>query len=227
MAEINFDNMKGELPLLDGLGRADIVSRFFQPIDGKKFVDNRNCLALLAFGGTIQSAYVPEAENILPLRFNPALERMNQIRKAFGIAEEEVTGAVVCAVDSRDLSTDHGMRLLQIINTITNQRVIVTCGTHKLSVIADFLNHHFGDGKSDKIIGVTGSMLPPAITTHDGDFNIGGAVAAVNTLRMLRKEGIVFAHFHGNIYSGDQIRDINLHPSRQPVKFAAVQPSIL
>ena len=48
-----------------------------------------------------------------------------------------------------------------------------------LPVIAKALHETFGNGKSDKVIGVTGSMLPPSVQSQDVDYNIGGVIGAI------------------------------------------------
>ncbi|MER2519680.1 MAG: asparaginase domain-containing protein [Bdellovibrionales bacterium] len=223
MDKINIDDLKAYILKLTFEDQAEVLDLLAEG----NFVKNEKWIAIFACGGTIQSAYLPEAESIWAVPFNPALTRLDQLKLAFGIAEEEVTGAIICSRDSRDLSLRHGTRLLNTISMIPNRRVIVTCGTYKLPIIAEALDHHFGRGRSNKIIGVTGAMLPPAISTQDGDFNVGGVLAAVNALQAFGHAGVVFAHFHGRIYHGDRIKEMNLHPERSAVGFAAMTPSVI
>lgn len=51
-------------------------------------------------------------------------------------------------------------------------------------------------------------------------FAFGGTMAAINAFDHTGQKGIVFAHFHGKIYTGDALEKLNLHlPAFKP-KFA-------
>jgi len=91
-----------------------------------------------------------------------------------------------------------------------------------LPEITNILNHHFGKG-SKRIIGVTGSMLPPFMQTNDVDWNIGGTIGAINAFyRIQQTRGITFAYFHGNIYIDNELKKLNLHRPEYDPRFANV-----
>jgi L-asparaginase/Glu-tRNA(Gln) amidotransferase subunit D len=176
------------------------------------FVLDEEYLAMLAFGGTIQSAYVPAEENIVPVTMNPGFDRLSELGSRFGIANRKITGAVLINKDSRDITNIDLALLLRTIQQIPNKEIFVSCGTYMLTIITKALHETFGDEKSNKIIGVTGSWLPASIQTQDVDYNVGGCVAAIKAFTLTGKTGLVFAHFHGEIYPGDKAEKLNLHP---------------
>jgi L-asparaginase/Glu-tRNA(Gln) amidotransferase subunit D len=182
------------------------------------FTYDKNFLALIAFGGTIQSAYVPTSENIVPVPINPAQERSIELR-TFDIVSDKISSAILLVKDSRDIVDADIFGLIHLLREIPNQRVLLTCGTYLLPVVAHVLDVHFGDGKSDKIIGVTGSWLPMTQEGQDADYNLGGTTAAINAFYHAGKQGIVFAQFHGEIFTGDALRRLELHPPHVNPKF--------
>jgi L-asparaginase/Glu-tRNA(Gln) amidotransferase subunit D len=172
----------------------------------------KDCLAILAFGGTIQSAYIPADENIRPVSMNPVLLRLEELQQRFRIATTNTTGSTLIAKDSRAISNADLVTLFHLIAFIPNNRVLVSCGTYMLPLIAQALARKFGQGKSEKIIGITGSWLPPSQEGQDVDVNIGGTVAAINAFALAERKGVVFAQFHGEIFLEPRLSTLNLHP---------------
>ncbi len=175
------------------------------------FVAEEGCLAILAFGGTIQSAYVPSEENIKPVIMNTVFERTLELIERFGIASSKLSGATLIAKDSRDITNPDLAFLIHAIQQIPNDRIVVTCGTYMLPLIARVLHLHFGEGKSKKIVGVTGSWLPPSQEAQDVDYNAGGTIAAMNAFKQARQQGMVFVQFHGEIFIGDALVKLDIH----------------
>jgi L-asparaginase/Glu-tRNA(Gln) amidotransferase subunit D len=184
------------------------------------FISHEDYLAILAFGGTIQSAYVPAQENIVPVPMNPGFERIAELEQRFGIARKEVTGAILVAKDSREITNADLIQLIHTIEQIPNKRILISCGTYMLPLISRALDVHFRQRKSDKIIGIIGSWLPASQQGQDVDFNIGGGIAAINALNEVNYKGIVFAQFHGEIFAGDDILKLSLHPPGVNPRFA-------
>jgi L-asparaginase/Glu-tRNA(Gln) amidotransferase subunit D len=189
---------------------AAIKNRF--EVQSHAFVLEPDYLAVLAFGGTIQSAYIPSDETIKPVSINPVLDRVIELAEKFGIIGRSVTGSILISKDSRAVTNADVANLIYTVQQIPNRKVIVSCGTYMLPIIAQVLDIHFGASKSDKIIGVTGSWLPQSVQGQDVDFNAGATVAAVNAFNMAKQSGIVFAQFHGEIVSGDDLTKLTLHP---------------
>lgn len=199
----------------------DEIAEIRKTLDSQKpaFVPHEDYLALLAFGGTIQSAYVPAAENIEPVWMNPALERTLELQQDFGVIGDGVTGAILLAKDSREITNADAVRLVHTIEQMPNKRILISCGTYMLPSVARVLAFHFGRRHTDKIIGVTGSWLPASQAGQDVDFNVGGGIAAINAFNTATQKGIVFAHFHGRIFVGDDLETFNLHPPGINPKF--------
>lgn len=175
------------------------------------FQSQPDITALFAFGGTIQSAYIPDQETIAPVMMNPAFERMDELHRQFGIASPAITAAILQAKDSRHITDQDMIQLIHTLQLIDNKRILLTCGTYMLPVIAKLLARHLGTGKSDKLIGITGSMLPLSQEAQDADLNIGGTLAALHAFALFGQKGIVFAQFHGNLYINEDLDTLDLH----------------
>ena len=190
------------------------LSRIGKLLQAQKppFVSDEKFLAVLAFGGTIHSAYQPDKEAIIPVAMNPVMERASELDDLFGIAGHQLAGAILVAKDSRKITKRDMVLLIHTIREIQNRKILVSCGTYMLPKIASILDHHFGHAKSDKIIGITGALLPPSLEAQDVDFNGGGTIAAINVFDFMNKRGTVFTQFHGKILVGEDIAKLNLHP---------------
>ena len=213
---IEFENLL-TLPPATETERAHIQSRL--QTQAPPFVSDSDTMAVIAFGGTIQSAYLPHLETIKPVAMNPTIEKILALADSFGIASLNITGTILVAKDSRDITkSDMGM-LIHTISEIKNAKIVVTCGTYMLPPITRVLDHYFGNNKSEKIIGVTGSMLPLSQKEQDADLNIGGTLAAVEMLGHLNQKGCVFAQFHGKIFTNEDLKTLDLHTSAPSLRF--------
>jgi hypothetical protein len=138
------------------------------------------------------------------------------------------------AKDSRDINDEDIYLLLDFINTIENRTVLITCGTYMLPRIAYAV--YRCANKSAKIIGLTGSMLPAGFTGSDANANIISTLSLINMHKAKNNYGLVFVSFHGVYAEGEDLLNLNLHPtSSQDIVFvypqtsvpASVNPSVL
>ncbi|MGI9324355.1 MAG: asparaginase domain-containing protein [Pseudomonadales bacterium] len=79
--------------------------------------------------------------------------------------------------DSLDLSDEDRLAVCSAITAEPEQRVVVTHGTDTMTATAAALN-----GLTDRTIVLTGSMAPARFARTDATFNVGMAIAAVQTL---------------------------------------------
>lgn len=85
-----------------------------------------------------------------------------------------------------------------ILNKVTNnpsRQIIITHGTDSIIDTAKILQ-----AVKDKVIVLTGAMQPAAFINSDAQFNIGGAIIAVQTLA----EG-VYIVFNGQVWDPDMV----------------------
>lgn len=180
--------------------------------------DTENTITILGAGGTISSTYKPALENINSSYRNPIFDLRNEISEGFGIVAKNLSSIPVLNKDSRKITPDDMKFILDVCNGIKAKSIIVTCGTYGLPLFTQIIAKHILPAAKDIV--VTGSMLPPSHGTgwpiSDIDINCGAALATINTLRTLRKQGDaesrVFASFHGDIFTAEQCKDLTLHP---------------
>ncbi len=203
------------IPPLTAEDEVDLSAQF--QAQKPSFQSEEEMTALIAFGGTIQSAYIPDQETIAPVMMNPSFERINELHEHFHLAPQQITGTVFLAKDSRHITDRDMIRLIHALQWIKNKKIMLTCGTYMLPLITQIIDHHFGDGRSDKLIGVTGSMLPLSQEAQDADFNVGGTFGALEAFDAAGQTGLVFAYFHGHVFCGDKLNGLDLHSqSLQP-----------
>jgi L-asparaginase len=98
--------------------------------------------------------------------------------------------------DSLDLTERDRLRIRQAVETVEGDRVVITHGTDTMVDTARSLA-----GLSGKVIVLTGSLSPARFQGSDADFNIGLAVAAVQSL----PAGVYIA-MNGLIFDAHKVR---------------------
>jgi L-asparaginase len=81
------------------------------------------------------------------------------------------------AKDSLEITDADRKRIVEKVRAETCPRIVITHGTDTMIQTANALSNIPG-----KIIVLTGAMQPAAFKHTDADFNVGGAVIAVQTL---------------------------------------------
>lgn len=194
-------------------------------IKGARFKNSSDIMAFIGYGGTISSAYSPSRENIAATQNSPAIELLDDLGKAFGIAPNDYSYIPLMDKDSRDITVDDIVFLLDFLNTIENRRVILTCGTYGLPLFTQIIGKHT-KGKG-RVIGITGSILISPFKEQDVDFNAGGIITAVNALAKRASDSQpieVFAGFHGSVFDPQECANLDLHPeSHKDVEFYRTQ----
>ena len=98
--------------------------------------------------------------------------------------------------DSLDMTDADREMLFERIESDENQRIVVTHGTDTMIETARKLQ-----GIKNKTVVLTGAMQPAKFKSSDAEFNVGFAVAAVQTL----PSGVYIA-MNGRIFDPDKVR---------------------
>jgi L-asparaginase len=98
--------------------------------------------------------------------------------------------------DSLDMTDADREMLFESIESDENQRIVVTHGTDTMIETARKLQ-----GIENKTVVLTGAMQPAKFKSSDAEFNVGFAVAAVQTL----PSGVYIA-MNGRIFDPDKVR---------------------
>lgn len=100
-------------------------------------------------------------------------------------------------IDSLEMTDDDRELILTHCRKSKSDRIIITHGTDTMVDTAKYLAQHL----SDKTIVLTGAMIPIVFGSSDGLFNMGAALAYVQTL----KPGIYIA-MNGQYFDHDKVR---------------------
>ena len=100
--------------------------------DGKSF-------AIVSCGGTISSAYSPARENIRPTNRSPITDTIEALHQSFGLAKKDVSTISLMNKDSRHIAIEDMKFLLDFLNSIDNERIVVTCGTYGLPLFTQII----------------------------------------------------------------------------------------
>jgi len=98
--------------------------------------------------------------------------------------------------DSLDMTEEDRRIILDAVRSEPSDRILVTHGTDTMVETAKALQE-----AGNKVIVLTGAMEPAGFKTSDAVFNVGCAVAAVQTL----PPGVYIA-INGRIYRPDEVR---------------------
>jgi len=100
-------------------------------------------------------------------------------------------------VDSLEMTDDERRIVLDHCRTCPMDRIVVTHGTDNMEVTARLL----GENITDKTIVLIGAMVPFTFGSSDGLFNLGAALAFVQSL----PHGVYVA-MNGRCFSWDNVR---------------------
>lgn len=129
-------------------------------------------LKIFATGGTFDKVYNPLDGT---LAFNKThLPEMLYLSKS----TLDIDLEVLFLIDSLDIGITHRQQISQKCRECLEDRIVITHGTDTMVETASLL----GTEIKDKTIVLTGSMVPYSFGTTDALFNLGCAVAYVQTL---------------------------------------------
>ena len=114
-----------------------------------------------------------------------------------GRAKIDVDITTLMMMDSLDMTDKERETILQNCLSTSHKKIIVTHGTDTMTETAKVLAQNI----KDKTIVLTGAMIPYAFGSSDGLFNLGSALAFVQTLPV----GIYIA-MNGRCFNWDNVR---------------------
>ncbi len=147
-------------------------------------------IKILATGGTIDKVYFDEKSiyEVGEPQIGEVLERSDVIF--------DYSIATLCHKDSLVLTDEDRRRILDAIRNDEHRLFIVTHGTDTMVQTAKMLQDI-----PDKVIVLTGASQPARFRGSNAIFNIGCAIAAVQTL----SPGVYVA-MNGRIFDADKVR---------------------
>jgi L-asparaginase len=129
-------------------------------------------IRVLVTGGTFDKEY-NELTGALYFRDTHVREKLR-----LGRCQLDLEVRVLMMIDSTVMTDVDRELILRSCTDASDERVVVTHGTDTLSDTARFL----GERVQDQTIILTGAMVPYTFGSSDGLFNLGSALAFVQTL---------------------------------------------
>lgn len=149
-------------------------------------------LVFIQTGGTIDKDY-PHTTKGWAFEFGePAAKRI--IKKLNPSFEYEILTS--CQKDSLEITEEDRNNLVELIQNHKENKFIITHGTDTMIETAAFLKKRI----KDKLIVLTGAMLPERFCNSEAAINIGCAIATAN----LMEKG-VFITMHGIVKTNTEI----------------------
>lgn len=111
--------------------------------------------------------------------------------------------------DSLEVTEDDKKLIFQSVEECQHKHILITHGTDTMADTARFLAPIEG-----RVIVLTGALTPARFRASDAIFNIGAAVAAVQTLQ----PGVYIA-MNGRVFTADNVRK-----NRDKNRFEAIKP---
>ncbi len=147
-------------------------------------------IKFITTGGTIDKVYF-DAKSLYQVGAPQVIEILQEANVAF---EYEVVS--ILQKDSLEMTEADRQAIRQAVEAEPCQRIVITHGTDTMVDTAKYLL-----GIPNKTIVFTGAMEPARSRYTDATFNVGCAIAAVQTLA----PGVYIA-MNGQVYSADRVR---------------------
>jgi L-asparaginase len=142
-------------------------------------------------GGTFDKTY-DEIHGRLTFRDTHVLEMLK-----LGRSRVELTVETLMMIDSLDMTDIDRARIVARCAECLERRIVITHGTDTMVETARAI----AGGVSDKIIVLTGAMIPYAFGSSDGLFNLGSALSFAQVL----PPGVYIA-MNGQCFQWDRVR---------------------
>jgi L-asparaginase len=146
-------------------------------------------LLVLAIGGTIDKVYF-DALSDYQIGAPAAKEILQRVKVNFDFEVRQMISK-----DSLEMTDADRQEILSVVQDHSGKHVIITHGTDTMVETGQVLKQ-----AAHKTIVIMGAMQPAIMKLTDADFNLGVAVAAVQTL----SEG-VYLCMNGRIYDVDRV----------------------
>ena len=116
---------------------------------------------------------------------------------SLGRSKVDVDVKTLMLIDSLDMTDKHRQEMLRECKSTKTDRIVITHGTDTMEVTARVL----GQAIRKKTIVLTGAMVPYKFGSSDGLFNLGSALAFVQTL----PHGVYIA-MNGRCFKWDNVK---------------------
>lgn len=104
--------------------------------------------------------------------------------------------------DSRQLTEGNRKEILKTVEESPHQKIIITHGTYTMPDTARYLKANLK--RDDQTIIITGSLIPiKGFAPSDGTFNLGYALAQVQTLKLG-----VYVCMNGRVFTPEEVLKI-------------------
>jgi len=117
-----------------------------------------------------------------------------------GRCKLDIEVRTIMMIDSLDMTEADRASILYQCEASKESKIVITHGTDTMAETAAYLAKR----KLDKTIILTGAMIPYKFGSSDGFFNLGSALAFVQTL-----ESGVYVVMNGRYYDWDNVRKNN------------------
>ncbi|WP_159022075.1 asparaginase domain-containing protein [Formosa sp. L2A11] len=150
-------------------------------------------LIFIQTGGTIDKEY-PHTTKGWAFEFGEpaAIRILEKLNPSF---EYEIVTA--CQKDSLEITDNDRAHLATLINAHPEHKFIVTHGTDTMIETAKYLEAHV----NNKLIVITGAMLPERFSNSDAPIQLGAAMATASLV-----ESGVYIAMHGLVKKGSEIK---------------------
>ena len=162
-------------------------------------------IKIFVTGGTFDKEY-NELSGTLAFKHTHMKEMLE-----LGRAKIEVDITELMMMDSLDMTDKERNIITQNCIDTPHEKIIITHGTDTMTETAKVLAQKI----KNKTIVLTGAMIPYAFGSSDGLFNIGSALAFVQTL----PAGVYIA-MNGRIFNWDNVRK-----NKEAGKFEVIHPT--
>lgn len=154
-------------------------------------------ITFIQTGGTIDKDYPKKMQGWAFEIGEPSVKRiLDKLKPSFDF---EIIAAF--KKDSQEITNKDRAALVQLINNHIDNKFVITHGTDTILETGIYLNERI----NNKLILLTGSMLPEKFSDSDAPINIGGAVGACSIL----SDG-VFICMHGIVKKATEMqRDLS------------------
>lgn len=129
-------------------------------------------IRIIITGGTFDKHY-DEIQGVLTFKDTHLPEILEQVRCTVEIKLE-----INQLIDSLEMQHANRLQILEAAQRAPEQRIIITHGTDTMTETAKVL----GEAGLDKVIVLTGAMIPYTFKNSDAVFNLGCSIVAVQLL---------------------------------------------
>jgi L-asparaginase len=161
-------------------------------------------IRLFVTGGTFDKEY-DEIEGKLYFKDTHVKEMLTRARSRL-----QIEVRTIMMVDSLEMSDADRELIVKHCQSAEEKRILITHGTDTMEVTAEVLGHAI----TDITVVLTGAMVPYKFGSSDGLFNLGSALAFVQTL----PHGVYVA-MNGRCFPWDSVRK-----NRKTGEFEEVNP---